>query len=215
MTELIEAAGQGDLPTRYEVPFLEAQEATRRLSAAQSILSEARTELAERTPWLAGRLGEKIRADYLRPAMVAVLDRVREGAELAAGVPWTDTRALVMAEKRFREYHELVAAAHDDYMAIRSAQRYLMTLTGQPSTDAHHTFGELRNMPAIWPQRDSSVESIRGRAPWPEGIERMVWLVSSDADPWMPTAAECDAAQLARIEANPIGKGGVTYGDRR
>jgi hypothetical protein len=213
--DLIEAAGAGDIPTGYEAPFIEAQDATRRLSAAQSILSEARTEVAERTPWFAARLSEEILADYLRPAMAAVLDRVRGGLELAVGVPWGNQRALVMSEKKFREYHELVATAHDEYLAIRGAQHLLMTLTGNPTTDAYHTFGELRNMPAIWPTRDSGVESILGRAPWPDGIERVVWLVTSDADPWMPTAAECDAEQQARIEANPIGKGGVAYGDRR
>ena len=99
VTELIEAAGQGDLPTGYEVPFLDAQEVTRRLSAAQSILSEARTELIEADAVASGSSRRGNPGQYLRPAMAAVLDRVRDGVHLAAGVPWSNQRALVMSEK--------------------------------------------------------------------------------------------------------------------
>jgi hypothetical protein len=214
VADLIEAAGKGDLPAGYGAGFLEAQDETRRLSAEQSVLTEARAELAERTPWLAARLSEDILADHLRPAMVAVLDRVRSGATIAARVPWDDQRSLVMADKKVREYHELVAAAQQGYFAIRNAQRLLMTLSGAPSTEAYHTFGELRNMPAIWPTRDSGVESIRGRAPWPEGIARMVWLVTSAAEPWLPRAAEVEEAQQERLAANPLRRGGVVAGEQ-
>jgi hypothetical protein len=213
VSELIEAAAKGHLPAGYEAAFIEAQDEMRRLAAAQSILSEARAELTDRTPYVAIRLSEEILANFLRPALEAILDRVRAGADLAARVPWGDDRTLVMADRKVREFHELVAKAQDDYVAIRSAQRQLKTLTGGPSDEAYHRFGELRNMPAIWPQRDSGVESIRGRAPWPDGVQRMVWLVTSEAVPWIPTAAECEAANDALIAANPR-RGGVVAGDR-
>lgn len=214
VAELIEAAAISDLPGGYEVPFLEGQDELRRLSAAQSIVSDAKAELAERTPRVAARLSEDILADYLRPAMAAVLDRVRAGADLADRVPWGEQRALTMADKKIREYHELVAIANEEYFALRTAQRLLMTLTGMPSSEAHHRFGELRNMHLIWSQRDSGVESIRGMAPWPDGIARMVWLVSSEADPWLPTAAECEAANDALIAAHADSRGGVVSGGK-
>ena len=200
-------AGKGDLPDDYEAPFVQAQEQVRRLSARQSILTEARDELAERTPYVAMRLSEEILADFLRPALEAVLGRVRAGADLAPRVPWDDQRALVMADKAVREYHEVVAKATDDYGVIRDAQWRLKALAGKPSDEAYHRFGELRNMPAIWPQRDSGVQSIRGRAPWPDGPARLVWLVTSQAEPWMPTGAECEAANNALISANGMRSG--------
>jgi hypothetical protein len=212
VADLIAVAGKSGVPDSYERPFMEAQDVTRRLAAQQSILSEARGELAERTPWFAARLSEEILSDYLRPAMEKVLERVRPGADLATRMPWDDQRALVMADRKVRDYHELVAKAHDDYIQIRSAQHRLMTLTGQPRDDAFHMLGELRNMHLIWPTRDSGVPSIKGQAPWPEGIARMVWLVTSEAEPWMPTAAEANAALQERIDANPIKRGGVLAG---
>jgi hypothetical protein len=212
VADLIDAAGKSDVPEGYERPLMEAQDETRRLAAQQSVLSEARDELAERTPWFAARLSEEILSDYLRPAMVKVLEQVASGAVLGPAVPWDNQRALVMADRDVREYHELVAKAHDDYMQIRSAQHRLMTLTGQPHDDAFRVFGELRNMHLIWPTRDSGVSAIKGQAPWPDGIARMVWLVVSNADPWLPTAAECNAAMQERIDANPIKRGGVVAG---
>jgi len=185
---------------------------TRRLAAQQSILMEARAEVAERTPWLAARLSEEIIAEYLRPAMTKALEQVQAKAVLAPRVPWDDPRALVLADREVRELHELVGKAQDEYFAIRDAQHRLMTLSGQPSKDAYHHFGELRNMPSIWPQRDSGVPSIRGATPWPDGLARMVWLVTSAAEPWLPTAAECNDAYRQLIEANPLRRGGVTSG---
>lgn len=213
VAELIKAAGRGDITPGYEKPFLEAQETTRVLAARQSILSEARAELAEQTPWFASRMGEEILADYLRPAMEAVLDRLRPGAHLASLVPWDNQRALVMSDRPVREYHELASAALEDYQHIRTAQRLVMTLTGHPSEEAHRTFGELKNMTTIWPTRNSGVASIKGQAPWPDGPARMAWLVSSAAEPWLPTAAECDALLQERIEANPL-RGGVVAAGR-
>jgi hypothetical protein len=202
VADLIEAAAKGDVPADYEKPFLAAQETTRRLAAAQSILAEAKAELVDRTPWFAMRLSEEILAEYLRPAMVAVLDRVAIGAELAPRVPWANERALVGADQKVRDYYEVVSKANADYIGLRAAQHQLMNLSGTPSFEAYHRFGELRNMHAVWPQRDSGVESIRGRAPWPDGIERMVWLVTSKAEPWMPTGAEADAANAALVARN-------------
>jgi hypothetical protein len=145
--------------------------------------------------------------------MLAALEPVRAGAEVASRVPWGDRRSLVMADKKVREYHETVAKAEEEYFALRAAQGLLQRLTGKPSVDASHTFGELRNMPAIWKQRDSGVESIRGRAPWPDRLARMVWLVTSDAEPWMPTAEECEDAYRDLVANNPM-RGGIVTGDR-
>ena len=213
---IVDAAGNGELPKGYVEPFLTEQDKLRRLSAEQSILAEARTQLTERTPYVAMRLSETILSDYLRPAMEAALEPVREGAVVASRVPWSDSRALVRAEAEVREYHELVAVAAEKYRAIRDAQWRVKALAGQPSDDAFRIFGELRNMPEIWPQRGSWVQTIRGEAPWPEdGLERMVWLVTSPAVVWMPTAGECTAAYEAIVEANPLGRGGVVAGERR
>jgi hypothetical protein len=214
VADIIVAAGSGELPAAFEAPFIDAQEELRRLSAAQSILSEAQAELAERTPWFAARLSETILADYLRPALEAVLDRVREGAALGPLVPWDDPRRLAAADREVREYHEVVAQANDDYLKIRDAQWRVRALAGAPSDEAYHRFGELRNMRAVWPQRDSGVQSIRGRTPWPDGPARMVWLVTSDAQPWLPTAAECEAANEALVSQNPLQQGGLVSGER-
>jgi hypothetical protein len=42
----------------------------------------------------------------------------------------------------------------------------------------------------------------------------MVWLVTSEAEPWLPTAAECDAAYQALVDANPMRRGGIVSGEQ-
>jgi hypothetical protein len=212
--EVIELARTGDLPGGYELEFVAEQEKLARLSAAQSILAEARRDLIDKAPWEAMRLSEAILKDYLRPALNTVLDGVRSGVGLATAIPWGNQSALLRAREEVREYYDLLTTAADHYAAIRDAQGRLHDLTGHPSKEAFHRFAELRNMRDVWPQRDSGAQSIRGHAPWPDDrIERMVWLVTSAAEPWLPTAVECEAANDDLI-ANSRTLGGIVVGDR-
>lgn len=175
------------------------------LSAEHTILSEARDQLVDGTPWLAMRLSEDILANHLRPAMETLLETLRSKADLAATVPWGDTRALLRASDDARAYHEEMVLAAEHYAGIRDAQWRLKLLTGSPSDDAYSHFGQLRNMDQIWPDRGNWTD---GRAPWPEDpIARMAWLVTSEADPWMPTAAECEAALADRLSGVTVVRG--------
>jgi hypothetical protein len=198
--------------------FVAEQEKLRVLSADHSILSDARDNLRDggaSVPWLAMALSEDILAKHLRPAMEDTLSAVRVGAEIAGSVPWGNPRALVRSSEDVREYHELVAVAADRYAAVRDAQWRVKALAGKPSEDAYDMFGHLRNMFDLWPQRRSTVDTIRGKAPWPEDpLERMVWLVTSQAKPWLPTAAECEAAYAELLEASPMRRGGIAAGFR-
>jgi hypothetical protein len=196
------------IPPDYAVPFMESQEELRRLSAEESILAEARDNLrdgASSLTYLAMVLSEEILRKHLRPAMEAVLDGIRAGAAtVGSRVPWGDTRALVRASAEVREYHEscIVAVQHMD--AIRDAQRRLKDLTGDPGDDAFWRFGQLRNMAEVWPNRGAWTDQSGGKPPWPEdAAERMYWLVSSEAEPWLPTAEECDLAYLEFLRNAP------------
>ena len=214
--EVIETAGKGEIPSGFGKAFIAEQEKLRVLSADHSVLSDARDNLRDggaSVPWVAMRLSEDILAKHLRPAMEETLAAVRAGAAIAPSVPWGDPRALVRASEEVRDYHELVAVAADRYGAIRDAQWRVKALAGKPSEDAYDMFGHLRNMHDLWPQRRSTVDTIRGKAPWPEDpLARMVWLAGPVAKPWLPTAAECEAAYAELLEASPMRRGGIVAG---
>jgi hypothetical protein len=200
------------IPPNFVAPFMKSQDELRRLSAEESILAEARDNLrdgASSLAWMAMLLSEDILAKHLRPAMEAVLDGIRGGAAtVGRQVPWGDTRALVRASEEVREYHEscLVAAQHLE--AIRDAQRRLKDLTGSPGEEAFYNFGQLRNMDRIWPGRGSLSDRFKGNPPWPEdAAQRMYWLVSSEAEPWLPTAEECDLAYAALLSKVTVVRG--------
>src|SRR5581483_7046984 len=57
---IIEAAGSDDLPAGYAAPFLEEQDNLRRLAAEQSILDQAKYDVADRTPYVVMKLSEQI-----------------------------------------------------------------------------------------------------------------------------------------------------------
>jgi hypothetical protein len=203
--DIIEKAA---IPPNYAIQFMESQDELRRLSAEESILAEARDDLrdgATSLAWLTMSLSEEILAKHLRPAMEAVLEGIRAGAKtVGPQVPWGDSRALVRASAEVREYHEscVVAVQHMD--AIRDAQRRLKILTGDPGDDAFWRFGQLRNMAEVWPNRGAWTDQSGGKPPWPEdAAERMYWFVSSKAEPWLPTAEECDLAYLEFLRNAP------------
>lgn len=216
--EVIAAAGKGPIKTGIGAALVAEQDRLRLMSADHSVLTDARDNLrdgAASVPWVAMRLSEDILALHLRPAMEETLAAVRSGLAIADSVPWGNPRALVRASEEVRAYHELVALAADRYAAIRDAQWRVMALAGKPSADAYDEFGQLRNLRALWPQRKATAETIRGKAPWPEdSLERMVWLVNSDAQPWLPTAQEAEAAYRALLDASPKFKGGIVAGAR-
>jgi hypothetical protein len=73
-------------------------------------------------------------------------------------------------------------------------------------------FGEFRNLREFWPTQGSN-SPAGGTPPWPDNpLERMVWLVTSGAQPWMPISTEAEEAYVALIGKHR--PGGTIGGER-
>jgi hypothetical protein len=118
-----------------------------------------------------------------------------------------------------------LAQLADDYAELRSAQLGHMSsevihasaprYPGEP----HATDLYLRNLDAIWPQwrqggGNQHVITLNVNAnaheqrhePWPiDSTEQLLWLVRSDAEPWVPNEHQLDQLRRERIIArNPM-----------
>ncbi len=104
----------------------------------------------------------------------------------------TDAENIVGTSKPVQDAYAALRAASGRYSAIRTAQRHVYAISGAPQS-GDHLFTEIENVRELWG------DSWRGRRqtmwrPDPEHpLRRLIWLATSDARPWMPTANEADA----------------------
>lgn len=143
---------------------------------------------------------DELIVDHLRPA----LDEALEGAgavadKLGATLPTTDE--LLNGTDANRKAYKTLRALAGRYRALRSAQSLVVAVSGKPKDDTGGLFVELRNLPDVWPGRRAiAVNPAAAAPPWPDDeLGRLLWLVTSDAEPWMPTAADQDAVFRKRF----------------
>lgn len=149
-------------------------------------------------------LADTIVAEHLRPALTAVLAATAKASDaLPAGEVVAD--ALLRGPQKARDAWLSLEPLAARYGALRAAQAAL------PGPELDDEFRELRNHNEVWPLwRNRTNLQHTLRVPWPEdGRARMLWLVRSEAQPWMPTNAERDSrwnevygAAVARTRAN-------------
>lgn len=113
---------------------------------------------------------------------------------------WTAISALVPSHERIREAQSTVMHRFANDMARRARGGHSSTPTG---SDAH-----LANLDEAWPGwRDRPAEGSHvpreTAGPWPEDpTELLAWLVSSDAQPWVPTRPQLTALWAGRTETD-------------
>jgi hypothetical protein len=78
------------------------------------------------------------------------------------------------------------------YSGVRDAYGILWrSVLGRKTADTAGVFAEFENAREAYPQSNIT----RTVPPWPsEPAERFVWIIASDARPWVPTPAELDEA---------------------
>lgn len=150
-------------------------------------------------------IGMELYTGPLRERLDAVLDGVRGVAADLGGLDPEDPATLAGDERALAAYEPLATLA-DQYDAIRAAQAQLRPFLGQPKVDVHEWYAELANAEALfgsheqWLTSRSDLARTLGPA---RRLQRLVWLVTSAAEPWLPLPEEQDAAytaEAARLE---------------
>lgn len=166
------------------------------------------------------------------------------GRELAALMAQTATvtdqlkGALTAAEaiaKVVADSWQQLAPLRQSYDVLREAQSQLMARIGDPTILANATSPYLvdelasdlmiANLDQVlpgWRAPQTGVIRIQGpdpdRRPWPaDPIEQLVWLVVSDAHPWIPTITELEklwAERKAHLDPTPPPSSVVRVHDR-
>lgn len=135
-----------------------------------------------------------VNLDGARDAQAAI------SAGPAAVKAWGHITALLPRYAQVREAQATAMHKFADGLARRARPDYGSTPVG---SDAY-----LANVDSVWPGwRDRPVEDGMGggrqtAGNWPDdAVELLVWLVLSDAQPWVPTRRQLDQLWEARLES--------------
>lgn len=153
----------------------------------------------------------------------ALKSLLAEASEVATHLDGADTADTAIANDAGQHWKHLTALAHD-YDELRAAQREVMrhaspdiTISARRSDgtgETHCSDLYLANLDDLWPdwrspdyRRNVRINGDVDRLePWPEDpTAQLVWLVTSTAAPWIPTAKELDRLNVdRRAKANPV-----------
>ena len=187
LTDAILAAVQADKPLPSASGYLKALEADRAAQERATVYAEV---LEARTARLETRLSASaatIVADHLVPALAEVLEEARVPADVIQPFG-TDPAGLIHAPDDVRAAHGVLSDLAARYSAIRAA-RNVFRVELKPEMDGNSLFGELRNFTDVHP----NYRSTQAPKPWPaDPVGRLVWLVTSGAQPWCPTPEQQD-----------------------
>lgn len=158
--------------------------------------SEWRSAVREAAERAESELNEAIIGDvdglivnFLRPAHTEALKVAKANAKLA---PLTSPESMAALEGDQRKKVDALARAAATYAAVRRAHEALTRPGRDQRQDSEGVFGEMRNLPELWPTFKS-----RGPAPWPaDPVARLCWI-ATNGDPWLPTPSEQEAQWLA------------------
>jgi hypothetical protein len=206
--QTIEAALAGKpLPDGSVV--VEAEAAIRRSEAMLDALRGAKQKLERSVTKAIRAAGEPIIVIYLRSALEETIAEANKVAAVLRGIDVSDVSEV---SPKVRTAWMRMAALSETYVAIRNGREDLAL--PMPQHDRGHIFGEFRNARTIWPERSgelarSAAMTTTPRAmtppPWPGAYpQRLLWIVRSEAQPWMPTPQEQDAAWLESCEEEKL-----------
>ena len=185
------AAAQAGKPLPSGAGYAKAEQADHVADVRSAVLAEVLEEQGAALVTKFGTLALTIVVEHLRPALAEVVEAARIPAELVAPLG-------VDAENYLRAPDDVQAALLTlrdltaRYRAIRSARAaFRPFLPLEYDTDG--TFGELRSIHIAAPY----YRQPNAPTPWPtDPVARLVWLVRSPAEPWMPTPSEQDQRWL-------------------
>jgi hypothetical protein len=148
---------------------------------------------------------------HLNGELAAVVDAVTaaelDGATTAAQAvdrgtaeAWRKLGPLVQRYDEIRRAQDTVMRQHPEYVA-RARSRFADT------ADNHANDLYIRNLDQVWAgwnKPHNVVENVDGTPhrfePWPaDPAERLLWLATSDAEPWCPTLGDLDELSARRI----------------
>jgi len=178
------AADEAPWPDGAELAeALTAQRANvERLPILERVTAEAQADFVDAVVESTTRIITK----HLRPVLDEILTEATKAAEAMA--PYGDSpAALLTAPAPARKAYGALDGLAERYGVLRDAKAILNR--GVERLDDADVFGELRNLADVWPNWRK-----RGEPPWPttSAAVRLLWLVRSEAEPWMPTAGEQD-----------------------
>ncbi|MCA2248823.1 hypothetical protein JF729_13635 [Mycobacterium intracellulare] len=189
--------------------------------AKQGALMSLRGELDNQLPSLIAVHADAILGS-LAADFAALMAEVTSVASELNGARNASEAIAHGAESAWRQLPEL----RDRYDRIRAAQQSVVLVAFEPhmlaTARSHHIQDELAsdlhlaNLDKVlpgWKRPDNRAATSFGelgdRRPWPidDPIEQLVWLVTSDARPWLPTAKDLAALrgkrQALRAKASP------------
>lgn len=185
-----DAVEVGEVPTNLVEMAAELQSHHAAAGLAATVLNRALDNQEDRLVSLVMSTGDRLIVDHLRVALLDTLDSARRAARVLKGaLPDPASLAAGHVGVRVTEATKVMNDAATRYAAIRTGRRVLSDLGVRATEDTGGAFGELANLPQIWPGYGRSQEP-----PWPtDPPARLLWLVAGEAQPWMPTPAEQDA----------------------
>ena len=140
---------------------------------------------------------DEILVGHLRPALEEVLATVTTAAKAAPVEVLTATDSMLLSAKdSVRKAALAIDGAALRYQAIRLAHWCVRQTGAGVQQDQSHWFGELKRMEVAWPTHN--VHFPPQRAPWENMTPRarLLYVVTSGGEPWLPTAGEQDARFL-------------------
>ncbi len=156
---------------------------------------------------------EEILTAYLRPVLDSTVAAVQKAAAELEGFEPDPLLLLSAPDNQRKAYGKLQELARA-YGRVHEARAILTRLGLAPQFDAADHFAEFKNGRQLWPSRGMGTES---RPPWPldDPVGRLLWIVSGDPQPWLPTAEEQDARAREWADENRQRNAGALTGVER
>ena len=207
----------GAVTDEWVTATLDHQAAAARAHAEGSLLQGVITEAEVKA-----RNVQPNPAHLLRAYHAKLTSLMADVADIAGTIKGARTPDAAIAAGRAEQWSRLTELA-SDYKRLRSAQKALMSndiaQSARPTIEgeAHASDLYLRNLDDLWPTwRQPSLTPrtihIDGRTdrdePWPtEPVPLLIWLATSDAEPWIPTRNQLQelwAERANRANPNPV-----------
>lgn len=200
--EMLHQLERGETPDLSELArrVSDTERARLDVMAAQRVAADALEQAESVVLGVVADGADRIVTDCLRPAFEANLDEARKHSGALAGQP-LDPMALITAPAKTRAAWAAVGECTNRYRVLREAHR-LVNAAGLRLVqhDTEGRFGTFERPAELFPGYEPG-GSVRMPVPeFPsDPVDLMVWLVgpAAVARPWLPTAAQQDAAWQA------------------